>query len=76
MTQAKQRVEVISFGNDAMGHQRRFERASATSGLHPTPEVSLHCGEPTFRATSGHYRNAPIFDYLAAASPIAIIKPQ
>ena len=34
----------------AQGHPRHFERAQATSGLHPTPEVSLRCGEPTFRA--------------------------
>ena len=38
----------------AQGHPRHFERAQATSGLHPTPEVSLRNGEPTFRATSGH----------------------
>ena len=34
---------------NAIGHPRHFERAPVTSSLHPTSEVSLRCGEPTFR---------------------------
>ena len=34
-------------GRIASGHLRHFERAPVTSGLHPTSEVSLRCGEPT-----------------------------
>jgi hypothetical protein len=52
------------------GHQRRFERASATSGLHPTPEVLLHCGEPTFRAIFGLMQRSKkllSFDHLVGA---------
>jgi hypothetical protein len=26
-----------------MGHQRRFERALATSAVHPFADISLHC---------------------------------
>ena len=44
---------------------RVISSAPATSGLHSTPEVSLRCGEPTFRARTGHeevQQKAQLFD--------------
>ena len=51
MTPAKQRVEVISFGNDAMGHSATWQQVRATSALPPQSRHALTRLARQFRAT-------------------------
>ena len=60
-----------------MGHPRCFSDLRDESGLPPTPDVSLHCSEPTAWANSGlmHCSNSLPFEQCQGRNTSSCTKP-